>query len=363
MVSSTPLLDPAALAAACADIAGLAPRTAAAGPWHSGAFAALADHGLLAAFVPADCGGGAADEPTLLGLLAAVAERCLTTALALSQWAAAVRIIAQGEGTVRHRFLPPLARGEGFTTVGISQLTTSRQHGGTPVVRGVPQGDWWQVDGHCPWVTGADCCRTIVTGAVVPGGDQCFFVVATDAPGVDVAPPLPLLALEGSRTTAVRLSGVRPLAVIRPRAGTAARTGGLATTALALGGARAALAFMADEASARPGLAAAAAGLTAEAEAVAGRLAAAARDGIAPADRDRLRADANSLVVRAAQAALTAAKGAGFVRGHPAERLVRESLFFLVWSCPQAVATATLCELAGLDAAAAADPIATAGLP
>ena len=51
---------------------------------------------------------------------------------------------------------------------------------------------------------------------------------------------------------------------------------------------------------------------------------------------------------RAAQAALTAAKGAGFVRGHPAERLARESLFFLVWSCPQAGSGAVLCELAGL---------------
>ena len=316
MISSTPLPDPAALAAACADIASLAPRTAAAGPWHSGAFTALADHGLLAAFVPADCGGAAADEPTLLGLLAAVAERCLTTALALSQWAAAVRILAQGDDAVRHRFLPQLARGEGFTTVGISQLTTSRQHGGTPAVRGMPQGDWWQVEGCCPWVTGADCCRSIVTGAVVPGGEPCFFVVASDAPGVDIAPPLPLLALEGSRTTAVRLSGVRPLAVIRPRLnaaaepGPAVRTGGLATTALALGGARASLAFLAAEASNRSGLAAAVAGLTSEAEAIAGRLAAAAGDGIAPADRDRLRTDANSLVVRAAQAALTAAKGA-----------------------------------------------------
>ena len=71
-----------------------------------------------------------------------------------------------------------------------------------------------------------------------------------------------------------------------------------------------------------------------------------------PAERDRLRGAANGLVMRAAQAAVTAAKGAGFVAGHPAERLARESFFFLVWSCPQAVAAATLCELAGLDGAA-----------
>jgi hypothetical protein len=54
-------------------------------------------------------------------------------------------------------------------------------------------------------------------------------------------------------------------------------------------------------------------------------------------------------VTRAAQAALTASKGTGFVVGHPAERLVRESAFFLVWSCPQAVASAVMCELAGLS--------------
>jgi hypothetical protein len=80
-------------------------------------------------------------------------------------------------------------------------------------------------------------------------------------------------------------------------------------------------------------------------DALRGRLLAAAARGIESADRDRLRADANGLVVRAAQAALTASKGAGFVAGHPVERLVRESLFFLVWSCPQAVADAFLCEL------------------
>jgi alkylation response protein AidB-like acyl-CoA dehydrogenase len=70
--------------------------------------------------------------------------------------------------------------------------------------------------------------------------------------------------------------------------------------------------------------------------------------GVDAADRDRLRADATGLVIRAAQAALAASKGAGFVRGHPAERLAREALFFLVWSCPQAVTSTVLCELAGL---------------
>jgi hypothetical protein len=63
---------------------------------------------------------------------------------------------------------------------------------------------------------------------------------------------------------------------------------------------------------------------------------------------DELRQRANSLVLRSTQAALAAAKGAGYVVGHPAGRWCREALFFLVWSCPQPVLSANLCELAGI---------------
>lgn len=331
---------------ACAEIAAQAPCTAVDGPWRSGAFAALARHGVLAGFVPADAGGTGATEAALVATLVAVAERCLTTALALSQWAAAVRIIAGGSRASRRR-LPALARGEQLTTVGISQLTTSRQHGPTPALVAVPEGESWRLDGLCPWVTGADSVDTIVTGAATAAGDRLFFVVPTTAAGLEIDPPLDMLALAGSRTAAVRFRGVRAADVI-PAESTGPRTGGLATTALAVGATRAAVTLVQAEAAARPGLVPVATGLGADVEALAARLTSAATHGVAPADRDRLRADANGLVVRAAQAALTAAKGAGFVRGHPAERLARESLFFLVWSCPQAVSDAVLCELAGL---------------
>mgnify|MGYP003312524166 CR=1 FL=1 len=62
-----------------------------------------------------------------------------------------------------------------------------------------------------------------------------------------------------------------------------------------------------------------------------------------------LRIRANSLALRASQASLAAAKGSGYVRGHPAGRWCREALFFLVWSCPKPVMTANLCELAGIS--------------
>jgi hypothetical protein len=60
-----------------------------------------------------------------------------------------------------------------------------------------------------------------------------------------------------------------------------------------------------------------------------------------------LRAGANKLVLGATQAALTAAKGSGFLRQHPAQRWARQALFFLVWSCPWPAAAATLAQLSG----------------
>jgi alkylation response protein AidB-like acyl-CoA dehydrogenase len=335
------------LDAVCGDLAALADRSATEGPWASGGMQALARHGILAAFVPADCGGTGQPEATLIPALAAVASSCLTTALALSQWAAAVRIVAAGPPDVRAELLPPLARGEAFTTVGISQLTTSRQHLGRPVLVAGRDADGWRLDGLCPWVTGADACDTIVTGAATADGGQCFFVVPATAAGVTIEPPLEMLALSGSRTAVVRLTAARPGHVIEPPEKNAARTGGLATSALALGSARAAIGIVAREASRRDSLGPVASSLGTELASLFDRLDRAARAGIAAADRDSLRAAANDLVLRAGQAALAASKGAGFVRGHPVERLVRESLLFVVWSCPQAVTDSLLCELAG----------------
>lgn len=340
---------PAAARGVCERLAARAPDTATAGPWATGALADLASAGLLAAFIDADCGGTAASEPERQAIFVAIAERCLTTALAVSQWAAAVRLLQHLGAHARQRWLPALARGDAFTTVGISQLSTSRQHLGTAAVRATCGPSGWRLQGTCPWVTGADSVDTIVTGAATDEGPM-FFVVETRADGVIIEPPLDMLALAGSRTSAVRLENVRPAEVIAPSTEGGLRTGGLATSALAIGATRASVAVLHGEAEQRPGLRPIAQRLLAEVDRLHNSLMQAAAGGIEPPARDQLRADANSLVVRASQAALTASKGAGFVAGHPAERLVREAMFFLVWSCPQAVSDAVMCELSGREA-------------
>jgi len=340
--------DPVALHRLNASLRERAAESARVGPWRSGSFAALAEEGLLAGFLPEDAGGKAASEPARLTALMAVAEACLTTALAVSQWAAACRIIDGGELATRMMWLPPLASGRVFTTVGISQLTTSRRHLGKAALSARCDADGWRLDGECPWVTGADSVETIVTGATTDDGSQRFFVVETQERGLMIEPPMKMLALSGSRTSAVRMAGVRPAAVIIPADGDGARTGGLATTALAIGAIRASLGIIAQESTRRADLLPVTEHLTADVESLVARLDEAARLGLTQPDRDCLRTDANRLVVRAAQAALVACKGAGFVQGHPAERLAREAMFFLVWSCPQSVTQAVMCDLAGM---------------
>ena len=104
--------DDDALAALRADLASLATATERDGPWRSGAFARLAEHGLLAGFIATEDGGSGATEAALLETLSGVASACLTTALVLTQWASACRIIATGPADLRALLLPSLARGE-----------------------------------------------------------------------------------------------------------------------------------------------------------------------------------------------------------------------------------------------------------
>ncbi len=340
-------------------LADLADATNHAGPWHSGAFRTVVESGLLAGFIGSDDGGLGASEAALLSALEGVAAGCLTTALVLTQWASACRIIATGSAELRARMLPALASGQQTTTVGVAQLTTSRRHLAGPALQASALDGTWRLDGTCPWVTGADSSDSLVTGALTAAGEALFFVVPTAAAGLVISPPMRMLALSGSRTASIRFSAVEPAAVIVPHAHTPPRAGGLATTALAIGATRGSVAILDREAKGRPAIGPVAQGFRDEAAALAARLAALANraesdheDPSAPADRDGLRTAANGLVVRAAQAALTASKGAGFIAGHPAERAVREAMLFLVWSCPQQVATAMLCELAHLDSPA-----------
>ncbi|REJ67886.1 MAG: acyl-CoA dehydrogenase [Planctomycetota bacterium] len=305
---------------------------------------------------PADGGLGWSEADLMRGYLR-LARACLTTTFVITQASGALRRIATSQhDEVRERVLPALLAGDAFTTLGISHLTTSRRHLAEPALRATPEGDGFRLDGYSPWVTGGLYADWIVTGAQLADGRQILTIVPTSAAGVDCDEPTELVALSGSKTGAVQLREVfvdsawllaGPVENVLVGA-KGASTGGLQTSALAIGLADAAVTLVEAERARRTELDEAAAALRHELGAVMSDLLSLA-EGEAVCTSEQLRSRANSLVLRASQAALTAAKGTGFVTGHPAGRWCREALFFLVWSCPAPVVASNLCELAGIE--------------
>jgi len=315
------------------------------------------DAGGLRWNLPEDFGGLGLDSVSMLTVYRRLASACLATTFILTQRnAACARILSSDNESLKRRLLPELATGQLFATVGISHLTTSRQHLSRPAVAVSSQGDThWLFRGTVPWVTAGSEAQLIVTGGVLDDGRQILAAVPTDRDGVHVRKPAQLMALTETATGAVELADVSvardevlhgPAERILTQ-GAGGGAGSLGTSAVAIGAAEGSLQQFAEEAVRRPQLREYLDPLQAEAEALVHQFdqTASAADP-APAEVERLRQQANSLVMRSAQAWLAATKGAGFMSGHPAERAVRESMFFLVWSCPQSVLEANLRELA-----------------
>jgi alkylation response protein AidB-like acyl-CoA dehydrogenase len=316
--------------------------------------------GVFEWFVEPEWGGaGWSDEDVVRGYYV-LGAACVTTTFIITQRTGACRRIAGCDNQrLKERLLPGLARGEHFATVGISHLTTSRQHLGKPALAAVATPSGFRLNGMSPWVTGGAAADIVVLAAsMVDEGEedrQMLLAVPTDLPGLAVAEPLDLIGVTASSTGPVHLDDVEVPAewvIAGPvrhvmASGVGASTGGYETSTLAIGLAKAAIDFLLDESTRRADLQQPAAALKAEQSALYEELLAVAR-GESTASKESVRQRANSLVLRATQASLAAAKGSGYVVGHPAGRWCREALFFLVWSCPQPVAAANLCELAGI---------------
>jgi alkylation response protein AidB-like acyl-CoA dehydrogenase len=351
------------LAGLCVRLAEMAIELDRAPQWPNEQLQLCGDHGVYEWFLdPAWGGQGWNEEQVVRGYLA-LSAACLTTTFIITQRTGACRRIAGSNNEdLKQRLLPELARGKLFATVGISHLTTSRRHLATPVLTAEAIGGGFRLNGMSPWVTGGAAADVLVLAAtLVEGGAatdrQLLIAVPRDVPGVTVAEPLPLVGVSASSTGPVHLDGAEvssewliagPMPNVMA-SGVGAGTGGYETSTLAIGLAQAAIDFLADESSRRADLQPPRAALQLEHGQLMDDLFAVVR-GDSACSKESIRQRANSLVLRASQAALAAAKGSGYVVGHPAGRWCREALFFLVWSCPQPVAAANLCELAGLEA-------------
>lgn len=364
MSNSTP---PAALSNSSTDavLSGLCARLRLAateldlsGQWPSAQVQWCAEAGVFRWFIPPEYGGWGWSEQQILAGYLVLSKCCLTTTFILTQWQAACRrIVASENVALKQQLLPRMAQGELFVTVGISHLTTSRQHVGQPVLAAQMQADGsFVLDGYSPWVTAARAADVIVVGATLPDGQQVLCALSTTRPGVKAGPGQALVALTASCTDEVYLHGVRiePAEILAGpienimSAGAGGGTGGLQTSTLAIGLSQAAVDFLAAQAEQRSDLIVVAEKLRSDCQCLYLALID-LTDGGKSMSAGELRQRANSLALRSTQAALSAAKGAGFVATHVAGRMAREALFFLVWSCPQPVVAANLCELAQLS--------------
>lgn len=295
-----------------------------------------------------------ADRRVTLQRYAMLASGSLSAAFILTQHDAAIRRLAV-DVDGNHDILDQVIKASLFPTVGISQLTTSRRFGAQAMTAvEVPGG--FRLNGRMPWVTAADRADLIVTGAFLEDGRQFLGYVKRGHPGLIVEPPYDLAALRCSRTCEVRcedmllehvdiLAGPSMSVVSIPGL---AGTGGLETSAVALGLSFSAIKALQNLSLERPTLQESTLALVSNWHEAWTNLNTTAMNASGCLPNETIRLNSNSLALRSTQAYLTMSKGSGFVTDHPAQRWAREALFFLVWSCPTSVAQAAVESFAGV---------------
>lgn len=349
--------DDASLDELCASLSKLAPTLDDDEAWPTRQLELCSRFGVFEWFLPRQWGGQEWSDAEIVRGYLKLSAACLITTFVITQRTGACRRLAASDNDVAQRlWLPKLLTDEAFATVGISHLTTSRRHLTRPVLRAEEVEDGFMLDGFSPWVTGSTHADMVVTGATLEDQRQILVALPTDLPGVGIPPAAKLVGLSASQTGEVRCNQVRiardmllagPVENVMQQ-GVGAKTGGLQTSTLAVGLADAAITYVETESVRRTDLKESGAAFREQWKQLRSDLVAMA-DGQSVCSNEELRTKANSLVLRATQASLAAAKGTGYVVGHPTGRWCREALFFLVWSCPQPVMAANLCELAGIE--------------
>lgn len=320
--------------------------------WPGAAINALTRAKIWAHTVPTKHGGTGATSAERLDAYERVAAGSLSVALILTQHDAACELLRDCENAERAaELLPACARGEALLTVGISQLTTSRQTT-SPAMRATATENGFRFTGVMPWVTSGPHADYVVGGAVLDDGQQVLACLPTKAQGIHIAEPFELMALGSSWTCSVTCDGTRvptsdllrgPMSHVLARR---APVKGLTVTSVGIGLARAMFDLCEQHVATLPGAAA----LLDETIRpclldVRARLFAAARtagDAEAETPAAPIRAEVNDLLGRLAATLMTLAKGSGYVASHPAQRLVREAMFFFVWSATNEVRAGTL---------------------
>jgi alkylation response protein AidB-like acyl-CoA dehydrogenase len=292
----------------------------------------LMREGFYGVAAPPDEGGLGVEEMATAGhILEILASGCLATTFVWMQHHGAVLAAAFSDRPgVRPRWLGPLARGERRAGIALAGLRPKAARLGVRTIAG-----GFLLDGEVPWVTGWDMIDTIHLAALDADDTIHYFLVDAVAGETVEVTPLPLVAAQASRTVNLRFTGhVVPadrLVGTQPY-GEWARSdaaGSALNGFLALGVARRCCRLIGPSP------------LDAELDACRDALLA-ADSGTTPAAR----AAASDLALRVAARLAVHTGSRAVLRGDPAERLLREASFLLVFGSRPAIRDALAARLA-----------------
>ena len=322
---------------------------------------ALANAGYFGLGISPDFGGYGADEVVRREYTELIASACGVTAFVQQQLHAGGGFVGGSRSAaLKQQLLPRFASGEELCGVAFSHLRRS----GTPMVTAerVPGG--YRVSGKAPWVTGWGILDSFILGAVrQPEMDHVYFYVprAGNEAMLHPGPRIPLVVMNASDTVELTFEGLflpdefllseRPAADLR-RSDFCGISGHVF---LPLGCARGSVHHLQTLAAERNN-----ANFAHAAEEITHEIDSCRREALTwtgscadlPDYKEhalRVRAAAIVLAVRAAHAAVTATGGSAHLLTNPAQRLLREAIFYTTTAQTPDVQNGTLDMLVSPD--------------
>ena len=166
---------------------------------------AWAAAGLLGLAGPPSHGGGGASPAVLREVAEVLAGACGATWFVATQHALPLATVAGSDHeALRERLLPGLCSGELLSGVAVAHL----RRPGPPAVVATRTPTGWRFDGHVGWMTSWGICDVLLLGAASDDGRTVLAMVpAEDAEGLTASAPMPLAAMQATRTVTLELDG------------------------------------------------------------------------------------------------------------------------------------------------------------
>ncbi|GAA5101787.1 acyl-CoA dehydrogenase family protein [Haloechinothrix salitolerans] len=164
--------------------------------------------------VPEEYGGAGADALATCIVIEEVARVCASSSLvpAVNKLGSMPLLLAASD-EVKAKYLPPLAKGEGGFSYGLSEREAGSDTASMKC-RAVADGDDWILNGHKAWITNAGVSEYYTVLAVTDpdgkrGSNVSAFVVEKSDPGFSFGAPERKLGIKGSPTRELHFDNVR----------------------------------------------------------------------------------------------------------------------------------------------------------